>query len=88
MASNGAKYIDSLIVKLGLESESKIKKTLIELTKMTKNKENVHYFCVKGGLKHLFVLIKRPNITIADMALSTLANCAREAESRREVSAC
>ena len=88
MASADAKYIESLIMKLSLESDSKTKKALIALTKLTKNKENVHWFCLEGGLKRLLALLKRPNKTIADMALSTLANCAREEESRKEVSLC
>ncbi|XP_068678920.1 armadillo repeat-containing protein 5-like [Montipora foliosa] len=85
MASCNAKHIENLIMKLSLESDSKIKRALLELTKLTKNKENVDLFCLKGGLRQLFILIKRPNKTIADMALSTLANCARESESRREI---
>lgn len=86
MVSTSGKYIESLIVKLSSKSESGTKKALIELTKLTKGKENVHWFRVKGGLKHLLSLIQRPNRTIADMALSALANCAREQESKREVS--
>ena len=75
-------------MKLSDESDSKTKKALIELTKLTKNKDNARWFCLKGGLKRLFILIKQPNKTVADMALSTLANCAREVESRKEVSVC
>lgn len=86
MASARGEYIESLIVKLSSKSESGTKKALMELTKLTKGKDNVHWFRVKGGLKHLLSLIQRPNRTIADMALSALANCAREQESKREVS--
>lgn len=86
MASAGGGYIESLIGKLSPKSESITKKALTELTKLTKVKENVHWFCVKGGLKRLLSLIQPPNRTIADMALSALANCALEQESRREVS--
>ena len=86
MASVGGEYIASLIGKLNPKSESVTKKTLIELTKLTKVKENVHWFCFKGGLKRLLSLIQQPNRTIADMAVSVLANCALEQESRREVS--
>ena len=86
MASVGGEYITSLIGKLNPKSESVTKKTLIELTKLTKVKENVHWVCFKGGLKRLLSLIQQPNRTIADMALSVLANCALEQESRREVS--
>lgn len=88
MASVDVKFIESLILKLTLESDSKTKKALITLTKLTKNKENVHWFCLKAGLKRLLALIQGQNRTIADMALSVLANCAREEESRREVSVC
>lgn len=86
MASAGGEYIESLIGKLNPKSESVTKKALVELTKLTKVNENVHWFCVKGGLKRLLSLIHPPNRTIADMALSVLANCALEQESRREVS--
>lgn len=86
MASAGAVYIESLIMRLSPESDSGTKKALITLTKLTKVKENVLLFCCKGGLKRLLELIRRANKTIADMALSTLANCAREEECRREVS--
>lgn len=86
MASASADYIERLIMKLSPESDSGTKKALITLTKLTKVKENVHLLCCKGGLKRLLALIQRPNKTIADMALSTLANCAREEECRREVS--
>lgn len=85
MASAGGDYVESLIGKLSPKSESITKKALIELTKLMKVKENVHWFCVKGGLKRLLSLIQPPNRTIADMALSALANCALEQESRREV---
>ena len=85
MASAGGEYIESLMRKLSSKSESGTKKALIALTKLTKVKENVHLLCIKGGLRHLLSLIQRPNRTIADMALSVLANCAREEESRREV---
>lgn len=88
MASCEEKYIETLITKLSFESDSKIKRALIELTKMTKNKENAHLFCLKGGLKCLFTLIKRPNRSIADIALSTLANCALESGCRKEVGVC
>ena len=89
MASSGANYIESLIAKLSPESDSRTKKALALLAKLTKVKENVHWFCLQGGLARLLALIQRgPNTTIADMALSTLANCAREEESRREVSVC
>ena len=80
--------METLISKLSLESDSKIRRALIELTKLTKNKENAHLFCLKGGLKCLFTLIKRPNKSIADIALSTLANCALESSCRREVGFC
>ncbi|XP_022787570.1 armadillo repeat-containing protein 5-like [Stylophora pistillata] len=80
-----AKYIESLIKKLSLKSESKTKKTLIALTSMTRHKNNVDIFCEKGGLRRLIALIQLPNETIADMALSVLANCARQEESRREI---
>lgn len=86
MASAGAKYIESLIVKLSPKSDSGTRKALTELTKLSKVKENVHWFCIQGGLKRLLSLIQRPNRTIADMALSVLANCALEEESRKEVS--
>lgn len=86
MASAAGEYIESLIGKLNPKSESGTKKALSELTKLTKVKENVHWFCIKSGLKRLLGLIQQPNRTIADMALSVLANCAREQESRREVS--
>lgn len=86
MASASADYIENLIMKLSPESDSGTKKALITLIKLTKVKENVHLFCCKGGLKRILALIQRPNKTIADMALSTLANCAREEECRREVS--
>ena len=86
MASAGGEYIESLIGKLSPKSESVTKKAMLELTKLTKVKENVHWFCLKGGLKRLLSLIHPPNRTIADMALSVLANCALEQESRREVS--
>lgn len=86
MASASAEYIDSLIMKLSSDSDSETKKALITLTKLTKVTENVRLFCRKGGLKRLLALIQRGNKTIADMALSTLANCAREEECRREVS--
>ena len=86
MASVGGDYIESLIGKLSPKSESGTKKALTELTKLTKVKENVHWFCIKGGLKRLLSLIRRTNRTIADMALSVLANCALEQGSRREVS--
>jgi len=88
MASANGEYIDSLIGKLSPKSETGAKKALSELTKLTKVKENVHWFCIKGGLKRLLGLIQQPNRTIADMALSVLANCAREQESRREVGVC
>ena len=84
MAVAGA--IESLIMKLNPESDSRTKKALMALTKLTKDKENVYLFCLKGGLKRLLALIQLPNETIADMALSVLANCALEEKSRREVS--
>ena len=86
MASADAKFMESLIMKLSHESETKTKKALIALTKLTKHKEHVHLFCLQGGLRRLLVLIKLPNTTIVDMALSTLANCALEEGSRKEVS--
>lgn len=86
MAAACAKFIEDLISKLNPKSDSKTKKSLIALTKMTKDKDNVDVFCAKGGLKRLVALIQLPNKTIADMALSVLANCARQELSRREVS--
>lgn len=88
MASSDEEYLETLITKLSLESDSKIRRALIELTKLTKNKEIAHLFHLKGGLKCLFTLIKRPNKSIADIALSTLANCALESGCRREVGVC
>lgn len=47
----GGGYIESLIGKLSFKLELIIKKVLIELIKLIKVKENVYWFCVKGGLK-------------------------------------
>lgn len=88
MADSETKYIENLILELNSEFDSKTKKALIALTKLTKNKENARLFCLKGGLKRLLALIQRPNTTVVDMALSTLANCVLDEQCRKEVSVC
>ena len=86
MAAVGAKQIESLALKLNSESPLKIKKALMALTKLTKNRENVRCFRLQGGLNRLLQLIRQTNKTMLDMALSALANCLLEEGSRLEVS--
>ncbi|XP_078679822.1 armadillo repeat-containing protein 5-like [Branchiostoma floridae x Branchiostoma belcheri] len=54
-------------------------------TECIKREGGVSKFRELGGIQALISLIQRPNPKIADVALSILANCCMEGETRREV---
>ncbi|XP_066303931.1 armadillo repeat-containing protein 5-like [Branchiostoma lanceolatum] len=54
-------------------------------TECIKREGGVSKFRELGGIQALILLIQRPNPKIADVALSILANCCMEGETRREV---
>jgi len=77
--------IENLVQKLGSSSLSTLKKTLASVAKITKRSNEAEVFRKYGGLSGLIALLKRPNNSIIDMSMSSLANCSMFTECKKEV---
>lgn len=84
MASS-CQITDNLVKKLSSSSISSVKKALATVAKLTKRSNEADLFREKGGLNKLLALLKRPNNSIIDMAMSAIANCSMFKESKNEV---
>ena len=90
MASENGKtnyYISSLLRKLRSSSASSVQKALISLSRATRKLDNVVKLREEGGIDQLLTFLQSSNKKALDMAVSVLANCALEKQSRREVTA-
>ena len=88
MASEKSKtnyHISSLLRKLQSSSSSSVQKALISLSRATRKSENVVKLREEGGIDLLLAFLKSSNKKDLDMAVSVLANCALEKQSRTEV---
>jgi hypothetical protein len=88
MASEKSKtnyHISSLLRKLQSSSSSSVQKALISLSRATRKPENAVKLREEGGIDLLLAFLKSSNKKDLDMAVSVLANCALEKQSRTEV---
>ncbi len=88
MASENIKtnyYISSLLRKLQSSSVSSVQKALISLSRATRKSDNVVKLRDEGGINLLLTFLHSSNKKALDMAVSVLANCALEKQSRTEV---
>lgn len=79
-------YISSLLRKIQSPSASSVQKALISLSRATRKSDNVVKVREEGGISLLLEFVKSSNRKALDMAVSVLANCALEKQSREEVS--
>jgi hypothetical protein len=88
MASENNKtnyHISSLLRKLQSSSVSSVQKALISLSRATRKSDNVVKLRDEGGINLLLAFLQSSNKKDLDMAVSVLANCALEKQSRKEV---
>lgn len=78
-------HITDLLRKLQGSSASRTTKALTSLSKATRKSENVVKCRKAGAINVLLSFLRSSNKKNLDMAVSVLANCAMEKQSRSEV---